>query len=302
MKRTILIILLTCCLPLFTNAQGCSDAGVCTAGSFHQSSSSLDTLDLEAGMILGLGDGGTLIMDLQILAAFHFNENWTIQTKVPYRMIFGDLGNVQGLADPTIVLTYSPIIKEKSRLALNLGVKFKANDGDQLDEEGQPLPMVYQTSLGTTDLLAGVTFSFKQTKAGMALQVPFGTNENGFVSDPLSFSDAPFPTTQRLTRQPDLVLRVDQSFQSKNEKWAFTLGALPIFHLGEDTYEDASGNEVSIDGSSGLTLNITFAATRKFYNGRSLSLRGGFPAVVRETRPDGLTRNWVVGLFYDMGF
>ena len=81
-------------------------------------------------------------------------------------------------------------------------------------------------------------------------------------------------------------------------------GLLAIQHLGVDTRLDA-GNvnwitqslpRVDIEGSDGLTLNLTADARYKLSDTWALEASFGSPLVTREARPDGLTRALVANM------
>jgi hypothetical protein len=57
---------------------------------------------------------------------------------------------------------------------------------------------------------------------------------------------------------------------------------------------------VEVDGSEGLTLNATVDARYRINERWAIELAYGSPLIVREERPDGLTRSMVlnVGLRY----
>jgi hypothetical protein len=89
---------------------------------------------------------------------------------------------------------------------------------------------------------------------------------------------------------------------SLRENIIFTPGLLPIYHLGEDEYTDMDGMVKSIQGSDGLTLNATLFMDIALSLSSSLELNVGFPFIVRDTRPDGLTRGYVMGAEYGIRF
>ena len=67
-------------------------------------------------------------------------------------------------------------------------------------------------------------------------------------------------------------------------------------------YPDLTFEEIEIEGSSGLTLNATVQAEIKSGQHNKLNLSLGFPLLVRKVRPDGLTRSFVMGVEYLIGF
>ena len=51
---------------------------------------------------------------------------------------------------------------------------------------------------------------------------------------------------------------------------------------------------IELKGSEGITINGTAAVKYKLNNKFSIALSGGVPFVVRDIRPDGLTRKFVL--------
>jgi len=86
------------------------------------------------------------------------------------------------------------------------------------------------------------------------------------------------------------------SYHFTKNKWTFIPGLLGIYHLGEDSYIDGSisNKPILLKGSSGLTLNGTLSVFYKVNQKISLGIVSGTPFVVRDIRPDGLTRKFVV--------
>jgi hypothetical protein len=77
---------------------------------------------------------------------------------------------------------------------------------------------------------------------------------------------------------------------------------LPIYHLSNDKYTNNLGIENEIKGSQGLTLNGNAYLDYEINNKNALQLNVGMPFVVRDARPDGLTRSFVVNLEYKVKF
>jgi len=77
-------------------------------------------------------------------------------------------------------------------------------------------------------------------------------------------------------------------------------GILAIMHLGEDTREQPvdffTSERIAIDGSEGLTLNLTADLRYKLSRAWWLEASVGAPVLVREVRPDGLTRALVANM------
>jgi hypothetical protein len=77
-------------------------------------------------------------------------------------------------------------------------------------------------------------------------------------------------------------------------KFNLKTSLLGIYHLSKDTYIDGniSNKPIKIEGSDGITLNGTLAAAYPLSPKFSISLSAGVPFIVRDIRPDGLTRSF----------
>jgi hypothetical protein len=81
-----------------------------------------------------------------------------------------------------------------------------------------------------------------------------------------------------------------------------TPSVLPIYHLTNDNYIDEFNIKKEIVGSQGLTLNGNVYLDYEV-NGKSiiqLNIRMSF--IVRNSRPDGLTRSFIANLEYRIKF
>jgi hypothetical protein len=157
--------------------------------------------------------------------------------------------------------------------------------------------MQYQSSLGTVDLIAGVAVSHERWKAAAGWQQPItGINRNHFLPQYWQNGKAAaYPPTNDFNRKGDVLLRTSYRLLKKHN-WSLEGGLLGIYHLGEDTYINAniSNKPIAIRGSQGLTMNATALLDINLSRRWSLGLQGGVPLVVRDVRPDGLSRSFVV--------
>ena len=167
--------------------------------------------------------------------------------------------------------------------------------------------MPYQTGLGTTDLIAGINFRHKRYVASIAYQhVLSQNNENQFTHS--AWFNYPivldYFESRGLRRADDLVVRAQYAYGCG--RLSLQPGLLAIYHVADDTrLNDAvrGPNEperITIAGSQGLTLNLTVDLRFKLADRWALEASFGAPVIVREVRPDGLTRENVtaVGLMY----
>jgi hypothetical protein len=293
MKKLILFLIVSFASNLLI-AQGCSDAGFCTVGSIKQSDAATSKQKLSLQLTNGIGDENVYVFTPGIQYDNNLNNNWAIQAKLTANLASGNLGTIAGLGDVFIAGSYSPTTKSKWKSTFILGTKLPLNNGD-LRKDNKPYPMQYQSSLGTIDLIAGVSITNNKWLFATAIQQPLtGRNRNTFL--PAYWANAQankYAPSNDFNRQGDVLLRVGYTILT-NRKFNFKASLLGIYHLSKDTYIDAniSNKPIEINGSDGITLNGTFAASYKINPKFSIAISAGLPFVVRDVRPDGLTRSF----------
>ncbi len=154
--------------------------------------------------------------------------------------------------------------------------------------------MQYQSSLGTVDMISGLSTRSDHWQFAAGWQQPLsGSNRNQFLPGNLNNVDSKnYPPSKSFERKGDVLLRATYAY---NPIKALSLngGLLAIYHLGNDSYTDINNNRLTITGSSGLTLNITLATTLKLNDRITVGFNAGSPLIFRDIRPDGLTRKFV---------
>ena len=251
----------------------------------------------------GEGDNGTSIIVSQIEANLRLkNEKTFAQIKLPYTFISGKLGSINGLGDITISATHIMFSESKSSLSFSGGFKIPTNKSNR-SLNNLPLPMVYQTSLGTTDILLGAKYTFKKWDGTIGYQHSFDANNNQYVhqsgvEDPATYNS--FFESKILRRADDAIFRINRNFIGK--KINFSTGLLFIYHLKDDMYSDSKGKVVTAIGSKGLTLNINLAGTIALSKKVDFVFIYANPIVTRKSRPDGLTRKYIfqIGFKYNI--
>jgi len=296
MKNTIFFLLLVAVAGA-AKPQGCSDAGFCTIGSLSHRGT-LQKAKAKHQLVLtlpiGLGDENVFVFTPGLEYRYILNQ-WQFAGKLTGNYASGELGNASAPGDVFLSATYQTK-GEKIRSSFTLGTKLPLSAGN-LKTGGVSLPMQYQSSLGTVDLIAGAALLVNRWQFAAGWQQPLtGSNRNNFL--PQYWSDAKavkYPPTNDFNRKGDVLLRSAYRLLQKN-KFKLEGGLLGIYHLGEDTYVDAnqSTRPISIKGSGGLTLNLTALAELQLNNKWTIGLTGGAPLVVRDVRPDGLTRSFVL--------
>ena len=280
-------------------AQGCSDAGFCTIGSLKPSVSDTTFKKQQSVTVVlanGIGDESVYVYTPAIQYDVRFNKQWALQAKLTANYASGNLGTAFGFGDAFLSGIYSPKSKGNWAISFILGGKFPLNLGD-IKNGNKPLPMQYQSSLGTIDVIAGVTIASKQWLFAAALQQPLtGTNRNTFLPIYWGTTEAAkYAPSNDFNRKADVLLRANYDLVN-TKKWKVNTGLLGIYHLATDTYIDGniSNQPIHLKGSDGLTLNGTFSAWYKPATKLSFGITGGVPFVVRDIRPDGLTRSFVL--------
>jgi hypothetical protein len=304
------ILLLVACFLTATNldAQGCSDAGVCTIHSIKNNAEGHESKegsknDLSVGFGYGIGERSTNNYTLYAEYTRTLSGRSSVTAKLNYAAISGELANTSGPGDIFLSFNHAFDIKRKWQKSFVVGVKLPF-DGADIVENGIHLPMSYQTSLGTIDLVLALNYTRKNFGATLALQQPLkARNENKFLaSDYPNEPLAPlYWPSNAFERKGDLVGRVSYNFKT-DKRFSIRPSLLGIYHLGNDTYEDANKNRRAIFNSNGLTLNGNVFFDYRLKNGSGFELSLGAPFVVREQRPDGLTRKFVATLEYQFSF
>jgi hypothetical protein len=295
MKR-IILLLATVMMHYWLCAQGCSDAGFCSIGNIKPAATDSFKQKITIALTNGIGDEGVYVLTPAIQYDRKINNRWAIQAKLTGNYATGNLGSATGVGDIFLSSTFTPKTNNKWKQHILLAAKIPLNSGN-LKEGTVSLPMQYQSSLGTVDVIAGYSLTNEKWLFAAAWQQPVsGRNGNNFL--PVYFNNAAalkYSPSNDFNRKADLLLRANYNF-STNQKFKFTAGLLGIYHTGNDTYIDGntSSKPIEIVGSSGVTLNITAAGWYKFSNKFSLGLSAGAPAVVRDVRPDGLTRAFTI--------
>lgn len=283
-------------------AQGCSDAGFCTAGNLKTMNFKSDSIknSLNFSITYSQGERGTEIVVPQFEPIVKTSENSFVQVKIPYIYINGKLSNTKGLGDVLINYNYNFDSVIKYKFSLTGGVKI-ASGSASLKSDGICLPMSYQVSLGTTDFIGGFRIFLKKNfTISLGIQIPmFNINQNSFDSAAFKFfgkrenleNSNNYFISSGLKRKSDLMMRIDKAFNFN--KSSISVGILPIYHLGKDKVKTSNLNSVSDEKSNGLTLNINASGNIKISKKSNINIIAAMPLITRKSRPDGLTRKFV---------
>lgn len=299
MKKT--TFLTFCFLAIFGyykgNAQGCSDAGVCTLNAFKPSSETNTNNHLKIGYTNGLADYDISVNGAYLEYGRHFGEKFGVDAKLAALGQSGNGISVFGLSDIYLNSSY----RHSETTGFTVGFKIPLNKADRR-QNGIGLPMDYQSSLGTFDLLLGVSHRIGKLQAVVGYQQPLTQNDNVFVPEafPADSKLREIPSTFQFERAGDVLLRLSYPIDF-GKKLRITPSILPIYHISTDKYSVGSVQQ-EIEGSKGFTLNGNVFVDYQLGEKGTLQLSIASPFVVRDVRPDGLTRGYVVGLEYGVRF
>lgn len=311
-----IFLLLACILFITANAfsQGCSDAGFCTMGAMKPDQPYNKKIQLKLrSMELSFYRGTTTTTPVIYVATVDFNFSLSakssFQVKVPYTFVrSGNLGETDGVSDLSFCYTRSLLNTDRFDVNFSMGGKIPTNRSDKTSDKfpGEPLPMYYQTSLGTYDFITGLSIINRKWLFATGIQIPFKhINENTF--DWTDFPDYPDPEylktysqSNLLKRGIDVMLRVERNFRFS--RFNFSTGLLPIYRITNDRITNQKGVEIKPDGARGLALSGIITAGYNFNVRSGIKLLLGRKFLQRDVNPDGLTRHSVSSITYNYRF
>lgn len=308
MKQLFYFLITTIFISKNIKAQGCSDAGICTLHSIKNNAEGHESKegkknDILIGFAYGIGERSTNNYTGYAEYTYAISNRTSLTGKLGYSLINGELANTNGLTDLFLSVNHAFDTKGKWQKSFVVGLKLPFDDADIVGN-GIHLPMPYQTSLGTTDLVLAINYNRKNFGATLAYQQPLRSiNENKFL--PGDYPAEPraqyYWPTNEFQRKADVVGRVSYSFKA-NDRFSIRPSLLGIYHVANDSYVDDAKNRRPLYKSLGLTLNGNVFVNYHLRNGNGFELSLGAPFIVREQRPDGLTRSFVASLEYQFSF
>lgn len=282
-------------------AQGCSDAGFCTIDGLKPQggdSTQKFTNQIKVGAFIGKADHAIFASGAYVEFNKQVNEKLGFDLKLTTLAQSGNGISTFGVGDVYANLKYK--ISESFTGVAGIKIPLMQANNSLND---LALPMDYQASLGTFDLIVGLGYKVKGLELVAAWQQPLTQNDNQFFSSlyPEDSELRRFQSTHKFNRKGDVLLRLSYPIKL-GDKWKFTPSLLPIYHLGNDSYTDELDMKREIEGSEGLTLNGNLYLDYQLNAQNSLQLNTGSPLIVRDARPDGLTRSYIITLEYRFKF
>jgi len=265
--------LLTVIFYSIENYAQCSDAGICQLGGHSMEGEEEILFSISGFYKYGYSgkEDDVQFNSLQLNGSYNLFNNTSIQLLIPYNIQSGPTGDVSGIGDLILSLNQNLLTDESSLLDASLGVKLATGD-DNKDN----LPQVYQSGLGTNDVLFVLNYTYNKLSVGAGYQLSGGRNNN----------------ITRLEKGDDLLLRV--LYQLSSDQITITPQLLFIQRLAKSSVLDTTSTEeekfVEVDKSDQTQLN--FLTVLEYKIADNLSLVGDFaiPFIKREVNVDGLTR------------
>ncbi|WP_276374023.1 hypothetical protein [Chryseolinea sp. H1M3-3] len=288
-------------------SQGCSDAGFCTMGAMKPDQPFNKKLAIKLRSIeMGFYRGTTPLTPIIYVATLDFNfslnAKTAFQVKLPYQAVHGQLANTSGVGDISLCITRTLLNTEKFDINFSIGGKIPTNSSDK-DAGGYPLPMYYQTSLGTYDFITGISLISRNWLLATGIQHPFNRNDNQFLWEAWKGTSEEgyinlYNQARALKRGTDIMLRVERNWRFS--RLNFSLGLLPIYRINNDEITVANGTRSTPKGARGLALSGIFTTGYSFNVKTGVKLLIGHKIIQRDNNPDGLTRELVttVGYYY----
>jgi hypothetical protein len=284
----------------YVYGQGCSDAGFCTLNGMKPNSGLFGDTDnqFKVGLSMGGADRNIGVLGHYFEYNTKLSDRFSFDTKIT---ALGQQGNgISSYGFSDIYLNGNLRVKEGTKFLI--GGKLPLSNANKKQND-VALPMDYQASLGTVDLILGLGQQIGKLQIMAGYQQPITQNKNRFKAEdyPAGHPLRAFQTTNLYNRSGDVLLRLSYLIIGK-EKLKLNASLLPIYHLANDTYTDAAGIRKEIVGSQGITLNANAFLDYDFNASHGLQLNFGMPLLVREARPDGLTRSGLGTLEYRLKF
>ncbi len=261
-----------------------------------------------------------IIYVLTLDATISITNSLFFQAKVPYQMADGSLGEARSVGDLSFGITYGIGEFLGGNISATLGTKIPTNNSSQSDPDSwgveNDLPMYYQTSLGSYDLIFGGSWITSKWLLATGIQMALTENENDFRWGNENVSGSwranyqngessgyvgSYDLANNLKRGTDVMLRIERNFRFVN--YSFNVGLLPIYRITKDERYDFN-NDIRIkeDGTTGLALSVLGGCAYHFNVNSSMKLILGKKLAQRRVNPDGLTREFVSSLSYVLRF
>ncbi len=316
MKQVFLPVLLGILSTGLAWAQGCSDAGFCTMGAMKPDQAYSKKINFKLRSVeLSQYRGTTTLTPVVYVANLDVSVGITrktgMQLKLPYQWTDGNFGQAAGMGDISLSITHNVHRFRNFELNATLGMKIPSNKSDLKSQgrkrplsAGLVLPMYYQVSLGSYDIIAGASLINERWLFAIGYQDALTANNNTFSQDqwlpPVYPSEGyirAYDEATKLKRGTDIMLRIERNFRFA--RYNFNVGLLPIFRVTKDQIIDNATDEyIKLEGTTGMALSALAGFGYHFNINNTIKFTFGRKITQREVNPDGLTREEVLIVAY----
>lgn len=250
----------------------CSDAGICQIGGHSMGDDDEVLFSVSGFYKYGYSgkEDDVQFNSFQLNINYNMFSNSSIQLLLPYNFQSGPDGKVNGIGDLVFSLNQNLMMDENSSLNGSIGIKLATGE-DNKDN----LPQVYQSGLGTNDVLFALNYTFNKLSFGIGYQLSGGRNNN----------------ITRLEKGDDLLLRA--SYDLSFERFSITPQLLYVQPLAKSSILDTNSvGEAFVEVDKSDQPQLNFLAVLRYKIADNLSLAGDFavPFLSQETNVDGLKR------------
>ena len=315
-KIRIFAILLALLFSAQVFAQGCSDAGFCTMGAMKPDQAYSRKINFKLRSIeFSQYKGNTTLTPVVYVAnldvSIGITEKTGFQVKLPYQWTTGNFGQAAGIGDISLSVTHNVHKFKNFEFNATVGMKIPSNKSDlksqgrkRPESGGLVLPMYYQVSLGTYDVIAGASLINEKWLFAVGYQKSLNANNNTFKwtewDPPVYPSESyirQYDIATKLKRGSDIMFRAERNFRFA--RYSFNIGMLPIYRITHDQIIDKVTKEyVKIDKTTGLALSVLAGFGYNFNINNTIKFTYGKKLMQREVNPDGLTRHDVMIVAY----
>jgi len=314
--KSIYILLIGVLMAVQGFAQGCSDAGFCTMGAMKPDQAYSNKINfklrsIELSQYQGTTDLTPTIYVANLDIGIGITDKTGFQVKLPYQWTTGSMGQAAGMGDISISATHMVHRFNNFELNATLGMKIPSNKSDltsqgrvQPQSDGLVLPMYYQVSLGSWDVVAGASLINEKWLLAVGYQNALTANNNTFSWDEWDPPVYPsedyierYDMATKLKRGSDVMLRLERNFRFA--RYSFNIGLLSIYRITKDQIIDnATGEYFKLDKTTGLALTGLAGFGYNFNINNTVKFTYGLKLMDREVNPDGLNRHDVMIIAY----
>lgn len=298
MKGTQAVFMMVfCLLGSIAFAQFSGDAGLGTADNFMTFNPNFHTpkhmVRLETAV--SMSEQNVWVTRPQWVTKLKIYKKGALELRIPFSIHFGNFGENASMSDVQMFWGHAWVNRNHFQFSTRLGVSLPPNNSNVLNR-GMPMPMVYQTSLGSYDAMVALDFRYRNWLFSVGYQQPFTSNNNQFLHlyFPNNDEAATYSESNHLLRSPDLSISGAKEFVLR--RFLLGVGMNTIWHFKNDRYEYVStdfppAKQIrELPNTKSFTMNVYGRVSYRITDNWLVWLSLGAPVYTKKSRPDGLVR------------